>query len=96
LKGIIERIESLQTPQVPKHSAKTLFMDNLNNFIRNFSHKATPRGGVFDFDYMKYGINFMRREIAKASPKEIQDAIDLSYDFVRRLEENGYQKSSKD
>ena len=94
MKGIIERIESLHTPQIPKHSAKALFMDNLERFIRTFSHKGTPRiSPIFDPDFRKYGINFMRNEIDKASPKDIQAAIDLSYDFVKRLEENGYTKT---
>lgn len=90
MKGIIERIERLQTP---KMDAKLLFMNNLNRFIRTFYHKRSIVTGVFDIDYMKYGINFMKREIDKASPKDIQDGIDIAYDFVKELEENGYKKS---
>ena len=96
MKGIIERIESLQTPQIPKLSAKALYMDVLERFVKTFSHKNTPRTSpIFDIDYRKYGINFMRGEIAKASPKDIQAAIDLSYDFIKRLEENGYEKTKE-
>jgi len=83
--------------RLPPKSAKGIYMDHLEKFIKAFSHKRTPKlSPIFDIDYRKYGISFMQREIQNANPEDVQKAVDLAYDLVDVLKENGYEKSKSE
>jgi len=83
--------------RLPPISAKQISMTYLDKYIKAFSHKKAPRlSPILDLDFRKYGINFMRGEIVKASPEDVQKGIDIAYEFVDVLRENGYEKSKTD
>jgi len=90
-------IDKIKVPVQLHNSARELLQIHLEKFIKAFSHKrALMLSPLLDLDFRKYGINFMRREIANAKPEDVQKAVDLAYDLVDVLKENGYNKSKSE